>query len=108
MNPVFCLALQNLPRVLDILYIRYIPYINLQLRPGRAIMQNWLYMVYLIYTIYKKYTTYWGHTNMSAKIVSILNEKGGCGKTTITMNLAGTIAVRHNKKILIISVTFCQ
>jgi len=39
---------------------------------------------------------------MTAKIVSILNEKGGCGKTTITMNLAGTIAIRHKKKILII------
>lgn len=57
-----------------------------------AIMRNYIYGIYDI----------WRYTNMSAKIVSILNEKGGCGKTTITMNLAGTIAVRHNKKILII------
>ncbi len=39
---------------------------------------------------------------MTAKIISVLNEKGGCGKTTITMNLSGAIAMRHNKKILII------
>ena len=39
---------------------------------------------------------------MTAKIISILNEKGGSGKTTITMNLSGVLSIRHNKKILII------
>lgn len=39
---------------------------------------------------------------MSAKIISVINQKGGCGKTTITMNLASTIATRHNKKVLVI------
>lgn len=39
---------------------------------------------------------------MNAKIISVLNEKGGSGKTTITMNLSGVLALRHQKKILII------
>ena len=39
---------------------------------------------------------------MSAKIITIINQKGGCGKTTVAMNLAGTIAIRHKKKVLVI------
>ena len=39
---------------------------------------------------------------MNAKIISVINQKGGCGKTTIAMNLAGTLAIRHNKKVLIV------
>ena len=39
---------------------------------------------------------------MTAKVISIINQKGGCGKTTIAMNLAGTISLRHNKKVLVI------
>lgn len=39
---------------------------------------------------------------MEAKIITLINQKGGCGKTTITMNLSGTLAIRHNKKILVI------
>jgi chromosome partitioning protein len=39
---------------------------------------------------------------MEAKVISIINQKGGCGKTTITMNLASAIAARHNKKVLVI------
>lgn len=39
---------------------------------------------------------------MEAKIITLINQKGGCGKTTITINLAGTIAIRHNKKVLIV------
>ncbi|MBX9865660.1 MAG: ParA family protein [Burkholderiales bacterium] len=39
---------------------------------------------------------------MAAKIISLINQKGGCGKTTITMNLAATLSLRHNKKVLVI------
>lgn len=39
---------------------------------------------------------------MTAKILSIINQKGGTGKTTVTMNLAGTLALVYNKKVLII------
>lgn len=39
---------------------------------------------------------------MSAKIISIYNQKGGCGKTTTTMQLAGTIG--KNKKVLVVDI----
>lgn len=39
---------------------------------------------------------------MEAKVITLINQKGGCGKTTISMNLAGTLAIRHNKRSLII------
>lgn len=39
---------------------------------------------------------------MNAKILSIINQKGGTGKTTISMNLAGTLNIRHGKKVLVI------
>ena len=35
---------------------------------------------------------------MKAKIISIANQKGGAGKTTVTMQLAGTIGLK--KKML--------
>ncbi|MCE3267789.1 MAG: cobyrinic acid a,c-diamide synthase [Burkholderiales bacterium] len=37
---------------------------------------------------------------MSAKIIVLTNQKGGCGKTTLTMNIAGVIG--QKKKVLII------
>lgn len=38
---------------------------------------------------------------MSAKIIAIVNQKGGSGKTTTTMQLAGAIA-RRGKKVLVV------
>jgi len=38
---------------------------------------------------------------MSAKIICVVNQKGGCGKTTIAMHLAGSLSLR-NKKVLVI------
>lgn len=39
---------------------------------------------------------------MTAKIISIVNQKGGCGKTTICMNLAATIKDRTKNKVLVV------
>lgn len=39
---------------------------------------------------------------MSAKIISIYNQKGGCGKTTTTMQLAGTLGKK--KKVLVVDI----
>ncbi len=38
---------------------------------------------------------------MAAKIIAVVNQKGGSGKTTVTMQSAGTLALRK-KKVLII------
>jgi Flp pilus assembly CpaE family ATPase len=37
-----------------------------------------------------------------ATIVAVFNPKGGVGKTTISMNLATTLQVRRNKKVLLV------
>lgn len=38
---------------------------------------------------------------MTAKIISVCNQKGGCGKTTVTMALAGSFA-RRNLRVLVV------
>lgn len=38
---------------------------------------------------------------MTAKIIAVVNQKGGSGKTTISMQLAGTLA-RRGKKLLVV------
>lgn len=38
---------------------------------------------------------------MPAKVVTVLNQKGGCGKTSTTMQLAGTFAMRGQKVLVI-------
>lgn len=37
-----------------------------------------------------------------AKVVSMINWKGGVGKTTLTLHLAAGLATRHNKRVLLI------
>jgi chromosome partitioning protein len=38
---------------------------------------------------------------MTAKIIAVVNQKGGSGKTTISMQLAGAIARRDNKVLVV-------
>jgi chromosome partitioning protein len=38
---------------------------------------------------------------MAAKVVAVVNQKGGVGKTTLSMQLAGTLALR-NRRVLVI------
>jgi chromosome partitioning protein len=37
---------------------------------------------------------------MQAKIIVITNQKGGCGKTTLAMNIAGAMGIKH--KVLLV------
>ena len=38
---------------------------------------------------------------MSARIVTVFNQKGGAGKTTVACNIAGTLGVRGHKTLLV-------
>lgn len=38
---------------------------------------------------------------MSAKIITIVNQKGGSGKTTVAMQLGGTLALRNAKTLIV-------
>ncbi len=38
---------------------------------------------------------------MTAKIITVCNQKGGSGKTTLSMHLAGTLARRKNKVLVV-------
>jgi chromosome partitioning protein len=37
-----------------------------------------------------------------SKIITFFNQKGGCGKTTIAMNVAAVLSVEHSAKVLLI------
>ena len=39
---------------------------------------------------------------MSTRVISILNMKGGVGKTTVTLNLAYALTYFHQKKVLVV------
>ena len=38
---------------------------------------------------------------MAAKIITVFNQKGGCGKTTVSMHLAGTLGLRGARSMLV-------
>jgi chromosome partitioning protein len=38
---------------------------------------------------------------MVAKVITVFNQKGGCGKTTVSMQLAGALGLRGNKVLVV-------
>lgn len=38
---------------------------------------------------------------MAAKVITVFNQKGGCGKTTVTIQLAGALALRNFKALIV-------
>lgn len=38
---------------------------------------------------------------MVAKVITVFNQKGGCGKTTVSMQVAGTLGLRGNRVLVI-------
>jgi len=38
---------------------------------------------------------------MTAKLISVVNQKGGCGKTTTTMQVAGTLGLRGHRVLVV-------
>lgn len=38
---------------------------------------------------------------MTARIITVFNQKGGCGKTTVTVQVAGTLGLRGKKVLLV-------
>lgn len=38
---------------------------------------------------------------MTAKIITVFNQKGGCGKTVVSMNISGTLGHRGHKTMLV-------
>ena len=61
-------------------------------------------MIYIIYIIYGIQFIVGGikMDNKLAKIIVLVNQKGGCGKTTLAMNLGAGIAILANKKVLVV------
>ena len=57
---------------------------------------NYCHIVHKFHTVITD-----GGGGMRTKIIAVVNQKGGCGKTTITMQLAGTLG-RRGQRVLVV------
>jgi chromosome partitioning protein len=64
-------------------------------------IDNTIYTVYTFIYINRLYYLYGRSAGMNAKIITVTNQKGGAGKSTITMQLAGSLAKRKYKVMVI-------
>ncbi len=63
---------------------------------------NFLYCFYRYnYLFYLYYSYFSVRLAMAAKIIAVVNQKGGVGKTTITMQVAGALGKRSHKVLVI-------
>ena len=74
-----------------------------QLAPSEIFQLTGVFQLYPSFDFYRiiSYTIKLIRMVNMPSIITITNQKGGCGKTTVTMGLAGTLALRGNRVLVV-------